>query len=51
MAVSEVKSDGLESWFVGALGFPKIGSVAPLRSLVGRGLEELAALQKLHGVK
>jgi hypothetical protein len=51
MALAEVRSDGLDAWLGAALAYPRMGDPAPLRGLVGRGLEELGALHKHHGVK
>src|SRR5215207_38813 len=51
MAIAEVKTDGLDAWLGSALAYPKMGDPAPLRDLVERGLEELAALHKQCGVK
>lgn len=51
MAVAEVKMNGLESWLGIALSTTLLGEVAPLQAMVGRGLDELGALLKFHGVK
>lgn len=51
MAIAEVRSDGLDAWLGSALAYPRMGDPAPIRALVERGLEELAALQRHHGVK
>lgn len=51
MAVAEVRGEGLEAWLGSALAYPKMGDTAPLRDLVRRGLDELAALHQAHGVK
>ena len=51
MAISEVKTDGLDGWLGSTLAYPKMGDPVPLRDLVERGLEELAALHKQDGVK
>lgn len=51
MALAEVKADGLDGWLGSALIHPHIGEKAPLRDLVKRGLNELGALHKHHGVK
>jgi Queuosine biosynthesis protein QueC len=50
MAISEVKTDGLDKWLGSALAYPRIGDLEPLRALMGRGLEELAALHTHLGV-
>jgi 7-cyano-7-deazaguanine synthase in queuosine biosynthesis len=51
MAIAEVGTDGLDAWLGSALAYPRMGDPAPLRDLVGRGLQELGALHKHHGVK
>ena len=51
MAVAEVRSGGLDAWLGSALAYPRMGDPVPIRALVERGLEELAALQRHHGVK
>jgi hypothetical protein len=51
MAVAKVQADGLEAWVGTALSTTILGDVAPLESMVGRGLQELGALLKAHGVK
>jgi hypothetical protein len=51
MAVAEVEADGLERWLGTALSTALLGDVAPLQAMVGRGLNELRALLKVHGVK
>ncbi|WP_431848701.1 Qat anti-phage system QueC-like protein QatC [Allosphingosinicella sp.] len=51
MAVAEVSGDGLEAWLGPALAYPKIGDRQPLRELVDRGLNELAAFHAHYGVK
>lgn len=51
MAVAEVSADGLEAWLGPALAYPKMGDRQPLRELVARGLNELAALHRHYGVK
>lgn len=51
MALAEVKSDGLEHWIGTALSTTLLGDVGPLQGMVGRGLDELGALFKFHGVK
>ena len=51
MALAEVESDGLERWLGTALSTTLLGDVASLQAMVGRGLNELAALMKSHGVK
>ncbi len=51
MAIQEVSADGLEAWLGSALAYPRMGDPMPIRDLVGRGLKELTALHKQHGVK
>ena len=51
MALAEVEADGLERWLGTALSTALLGDVAPLQAMVGRGLNELAALLKSYGVK
>ena len=51
MAVAEVRAEGLEAWLGPALAYSKMGDTAPLRDLVRRGLDELAALHRAHEVK
>ncbi len=51
MALAEVKADGLENWLGTALSTTLLGDVVSLQAMVGRGLDELAALLKFHGVK
>jgi 7-cyano-7-deazaguanine synthase in queuosine biosynthesis len=51
MALAEVESDGLENWIGTALSTALLGDVGPLQHMVGRGLNELAALFKSFGVK
>jgi hypothetical protein len=51
MALAEVEADGIERWLGTALSTTLLGDVAPLQAMVGRGLNELAALLKSHGVK
>ena len=51
MAIVEVKADGLDAWLGAALTFPHIGDGEPLKAMVQRGLDELEALHRLHGVK
>jgi 7-cyano-7-deazaguanine synthase in queuosine biosynthesis len=51
MAIAEVSAEGLDAWLGSALAYPKMGDPLPLRDLVKRGLNELAALHKHHGVK
>ena len=51
MAVAEIRSDGLDAWLGAALTAPLIGNVAPLRSVIERGLGELAALHAAYGVR
>jgi 7-cyano-7-deazaguanine synthase in queuosine biosynthesis len=51
MAVAEVKAEGLEKWIGTAVSTTLLGDVALLQTMVGRGLDELEALLKFHGVK
>jgi 7-cyano-7-deazaguanine synthase in queuosine biosynthesis len=51
MAIAQATTEGRDTWIGSALGYPKIGDQAPLRSLIHRGLGELAALHKIYGVK
>jgi 7-cyano-7-deazaguanine synthase in queuosine biosynthesis len=51
MAVAEVKIDGLERWIGSALSTALMADVAAKQAMVGRGLAELGALLKHHGVK
>lgn len=51
MAIAEVKTEGLDAWLGAALTMPLIGDTAPLRALIARGLDEIAALHAAHGVK
>lgn len=51
MAIAQVEGDGLDSWIGSALSLPHIGDLPPLRSLIGRGLSELAKLHLTYGVK
>jgi hypothetical protein len=51
MALAEVKSDGLEAWIGTSLSTTLLGDIVPLQAMVGRGLKELGALFKFHGVK
>ena len=51
MAIAEVKSEGFDAWLGSALSTPLIGDVVPLKALVERGLNEIAALHAVYGVK
>lgn len=51
MAVMEARNEGLDAWLGSALAYPRMGDTAPLRELIRRGLDELAALHRVHGVK
>jgi hypothetical protein len=51
IAIARVNSDGLDAWVAPALSHPRVADKAQLKSMVGRGLQELATLQKTHGVK
>ena len=46
MAVAEVEAEGLDSWLGAALSYPMMGNTTPLRDLVDRGVQELAALHR-----
>lgn len=50
MAIAEAKAEGLDRWLGASLTAPRIGETAELRSLIGRGLKELAALHEKYGV-
>lgn len=51
MANAEVKEKGLERWLGTAVSTTLLGDVTALQAMVGRGLDELGALLKFHGVK
>jgi hypothetical protein len=51
MALAEVQLDGLENWIGTALSTALLGDIGPLEMMVGRGLNEIGALFKFHGVK
>lgn len=51
MALADARADGLESWLGTSLSTALLGDVRPLQDMVGRGLKELGALLKAHGVK
>ena len=51
MAIAEVEADGLEAWLGPALSSVLIPDKGALKGLIERGLEELAALHRVHGVK
>lgn len=51
IAIAEVRSDGLDGWLGTALSSTLLGDVSQLKGVVGRGLEELAALHHAYGVK
>ena len=51
MAIARVKADGIEAWVAPALSHPRVDDRAQLKSLVGRGLQELAGLHQTYGVK
>lgn len=50
MAIREVAAGDLGPWLGSALAYPRMGDRAPIRGLVGRGLEELSTLHKHLGV-
>jgi len=51
MAIAAVESDGIDAWVAPALNHPRVGDAAHLKSLVLRGLAELAALHRSYSVK
>ena len=51
MAIAEVKSTGLDSWIGSVLSMPSVIDVARYKSLIERGLAEVARLHELYGVK
>ncbi|HEV2146528.1 MAG TPA: Qat anti-phage system QueC-like protein QatC [Longimicrobiaceae bacterium] len=51
MAIAQVEQDGLNNWIGPTLSTLTTVNAAPLQALVGRGLEELAALHRAYGVK
>ena len=51
MALAEAKTDGLETLLGTSLSTALLGDVGALQGMVGRGLTELGALLKTHGVK
>lgn len=51
MAIAEVADAGLDNWLGSALSMPNIGDVSGLRTLVERGLAELAILHEAYGVQ
>lgn len=51
MAIAEVRAGGLDEWLGVSLSSTLLDDVAPLRAMLERGLEELAALHQAHGVK
>lgn len=50
MAIARVRTDGLEPWLGAALSYPNTGPRGPLSGVIGRGLDELAALHRSLGV-
>jgi 7-cyano-7-deazaguanine synthase in queuosine biosynthesis len=50
-AIVEVKRSKLERWLAGTLNSSVLGDVTDLKSMVGRGLAELAKLHKHYRVK
>jgi 7-cyano-7-deazaguanine synthase in queuosine biosynthesis len=50
MAIAEVQADGLEAWLGPALSSGLIPDKGALKGMIERGLEELAALHRVHGV-
>jgi hypothetical protein len=51
MAVAEVQLEGLDNWLGATLSSATLGGVGPLKSVVQRGLMEIAALHHAYGVK
>jgi 7-cyano-7-deazaguanine synthase in queuosine biosynthesis len=51
IALAQATTEGLDAWIGSALSRALLGDVSPLRAVVGRGLEELAALHKKYNVK
>jgi len=51
MAIAEVEANGLDAWLGPALSSPLITHRAALKDMIRRGLEELAALHRVYGVK
>jgi hypothetical protein len=51
MAIAEVKDIGLENWAGTALSTALLENVASLQNTIARGLDELGALLRVHGVK
>jgi 7-cyano-7-deazaguanine synthase in queuosine biosynthesis len=51
MAIAEVESDGLDAWLGSALSVPLVDEKIGLRSLIDRGLREIANLHAAYGVK
>lgn len=50
MALAAVAADGLDAWLGNSLGSPMIADRAALRTMVERGLAELASLHRAYGV-
>lgn len=51
MAVEDVRLSGLEAWLGTSLSTALLGDVSAIESMVGRGLNELNALLREHGVR
>ena len=51
MALAEVAESGLDTWLGPSLAQIAVAKRAPMRSMVGRALDELAALHKFFGVR
>lgn len=51
MAILDVRAGGIQDWVGTALSTAALGDVRALESMVCRGLEELDALLRTHGVK
>jgi 7-cyano-7-deazaguanine synthase in queuosine biosynthesis len=51
MAIAEVQHEGIDSWLGTALSSRILGNVDSLKAVVGRGLNELAALHQKYGVQ
>lgn len=51
IALASVQQEGLEGWLGSALSHPRIGDRVQSKSLIARGLQELARLHQACGVK
>jgi 7-cyano-7-deazaguanine synthase in queuosine biosynthesis len=50
MALAQISEDGLDAWIGSALTVPHLGDATGLRSVIERGMEEIAALHHRYGV-